>query len=49
MGIRSLVTKRWLAMAIEIVNGDWRLGIQDYVRGMDWGFEVILILLMLFL
>ena len=25
MGSRSLVTKLWLAMPIEIVDGDWRL------------------------
>ena len=31
MGIWSLITKLWLAMPIEIVDVDWRLGIQDYV------------------
>ena len=31
MGIRSLVAKLWLAMAIEIVDGDWRIGIWDYI------------------
>ena len=34
MGKRNLVTKLWLAIALEIVDGDWRTGICDYVWGM---------------